>query len=234
MEPIRARSPGTCPHCLRAVHFVSAMMYHVGTSGTSLIEKISVGSPAEGVNLYYAACPSCERLVVSIEHLVRDEVGTRLVLTPGSEFMCWPLLGASRPIPPEVPAAVAKDYRQAALVLNLSPEASAALSRRCLQAVLRDQGFDSDRVYDQIKSAKAGSNLPTYVADDLDHIRVIGKFAAHPNKDTNTGEIIDVEPGEADWNLHVLDLLFDHYYVRPAKAKQMRDAVKAKTARQTS
>jgi hypothetical protein len=33
----------------------------------------------------------------------------------------------------------------------------------------------------------------------LDAIRTIGNFAAHPIKSTSSGEIVDVEPGEAEW-----------------------------------
>lgn len=33
----------------------------------------------------------------------------------------------------------------------------------------------------------------------------------------NTGAIVDVETGEAEWMLDVLESLFDFYFVRPAK-----------------
>ena len=33
------------------------------------------------------------------------------------------------------------DYEEAALVLSISPKASAALSRRCLQTILREHGY---------------------------------------------------------------------------------------------
>ena len=45
---------------------------------------------------------------------------------------------------------------------------------------------------------------------------MIGNFAAHPLKSTTTGSIVDVEPGEAEWNLDVLESLFDFYFVQPA------------------
>jgi hypothetical protein len=47
-------------------------------------------------------------------------------------------------------------------------------------------------------------------------------------KDTNTGAILPVEPHEAEWNLDVLDGLFDFYYVAPAKAAAKRAALNAK------
>jgi hypothetical protein len=47
-------------------------------------------------------------------------------------------------------------------------------------------------------------------------------------KSTNTGEIVDVEPGEAEWNLDVLDSLFDFYFVQPAISAARKAAVNAK------
>jgi len=35
--------------------------------------------------------------------------------------------------------------------------------------------------------------------------------------------VVDVEPGEAEWNLDVLDALFDYfYYIAPAKSEERR------------
>lgn len=31
------------------------------------------------------------------------------------------------------------------------------------------------------------------------------------------GEIVEVEEGEADWSLEILENLLDHYYVKPAQ-----------------
>ena len=64
--------------------------------------------------------------------------------------------------------------------------------------------------------------MPTYISESLDAIREIGNFAAHEQKSTETGLILDVEPGEAEWTLNILELLFDHYYVSPAKEEERR------------
>lgn len=74
------------------------------------------------------------------------------------------------------------------------------------------------------------NTLPTVIAENLDAVRVTGNFAAHPMKSTNTGEIIDVEPHEAEWDLDVLEQLMDFYYVRPAIARKKRDEMNAKLA----
>jgi len=116
---------------------------------------------------------------------------------------------------------------EAAAVLNTSPKASAALSRRCLQTVLRESGNATQHnLVDQIKAVT--KDLPSYIAENIDAIRNIGNFAAHPIKDTSSGQIVDIEPGEAEWNLDVLDMLFDFYYVQPALAQQKRDSLNQK------
>jgi hypothetical protein len=136
---------------------------------------------------------------------------------------------ARAPLPPEVPKDFASDYEEACLVLGDSEKASAALSRRCLQHILRKKGGakDSD-LAKEIQQVLDSRQLPSHIADNLDAIRNIGNFAAHPTKATNTGEIVDVEPHEAEWSLDVIEQLFDFYFVQPAKAKAKRDALNAK------
>jgi hypothetical protein len=70
--------------------------------------------------------------------------------------------------------------------------------------------------------------LSSHLLDSLDAVRNIGNFAAHPIKSKSSGEVIDVEPGEAEWNLDVLEALFDYYFVQPAILKKKRDELNAK------
>jgi hypothetical protein len=71
-------------------------------------------------------------------------------------------------------------------------------------------------------------NLPSYLADSIDGIRNYGNFAAHPMKSTNTGEILEVEPNEAEWNLETLERLFDFYYHQPAVTRKRKAALDKK------
>ena len=66
------------------------------------------------------------------------------------------------------------------------------------------------------------------MSEAIDGIRNIGNFAAHPLKSQSTGEIINVEPGEADWNLDVLEGLFDFCFVQSERLKQRRAALDQK------
>jgi hypothetical protein len=136
------------------------------------------------------------------------------------------------PCPPEVTADepdIADDYAEACLVLPDSAKASAALSRRALQHLLREKAHTTKRALaDAIQEVLDSKALPSELAADLDAVRNVGNFGAHPLKNTSTGEIIDVEPGEAEWNLDVLEGLFDFYFVRPAISAKKREALDKK------
>ena len=147
------------------------------------------------------------------------------------EYLVRPKVSFRPPPPSEVPTGYAADYLEACLVLADSPKASAALSRRCLQNVLRGEAHvkPSD-LAKEIQEVLDSGKLPTHIADSIDAVRNIGNFAAHPIKSESTGEIVEVEPGEAEWNLDVLESLFDFYFVQPEKSRQRRAALNQKLA----
>jgi hypothetical protein len=183
-----------------------------------------------------AVCPQCgesnmrfykARIVEFIPH--PGDTNNRGHTVPELE-LTYPLFNARPPCPPEVPANLAKDYRQACKVLLLSPEASAALSRRCLQGILRDKGYTQHDLAKQIEAALNSNTLPTHISQVMDAVRQVGNFAAHATKSQHTGEIMDVEQGEAEWNLDVLEALFDFYYVQEAANQKRIIALNARLA----
>ena len=80
----------------------------------------------------------------------------------------------------------------------------------------------------QIQEVIDNGKLPSYLIECIDAVRNIGNFAAHPLKDKSTGEILPVEVGEAEWNLDVLEQLFDFYYVQPAVIQKKKQALNQK------
>jgi hypothetical protein len=138
--------------------------------------------------------------------------------------------GTNRPpCPPEVPPILAKDYIEACTVFFDSAKAAAALGRRCLQNLLRDTvKVEPGDLSGEIQQVLDSGKLPSALHDSIDAIRNIGNFAAHPIKSQQTGSIIDVEPGEADWTLDVLEELFDFYFVLPATIQKKKDAFNKK------
>lgn len=177
-------------------------------------------------------CPACQRLILTLQ--VGSNVQQRapddvFMVSVESEFLVLPKTASRMPPPAEVPPKLASDYREACLVMSDSPKASAALSRRCLQHLLRDFAkVKPAQLHNEIQQVIDSGQLPSYIVESIDAIRNIGNFAAHPAKSESSGEIIDVEPGEAEWNLDVLESLFDFYFVQPAVIKRRRDALNAK------
>lgn len=79
-----------------------------------------------------ALCPACQRVVIELRR--QDLYGNN-----EPTLLIWPKAIARAPLPVEVPKEFATDCREACLVLSDSPKASAALSRRCLQHLLREK-----------------------------------------------------------------------------------------------
>lgn len=175
------------------------------------------------LKLVPSSCPNCQKVIITA---LTGSYGNN-IFHPKEEYVIWPRMYCRNPVSQDVPSHIAEDYNEAAAVLDFSPKASAALSRRCLQTVLREAGNANQKNL-SVQIEAVMPNLPSYIAESIDAIRNIGNFAAHPIKDKNSGEIIPVEPGEAEWNLEVLDMLFDFYYVQPEIAKFKRHALDAK------
>jgi len=165
-------------------------------------------------------CPACNDDIITVSREVGQNRDKVLVAYPQ---------GASRPIPDAVTEPYRTDFREACQVLKFSPQASAALTRRILQTILREKaGTTTKDLYDQIEEIISGGKVPTNIADDLHAVRNIGNFAAHPMKSKNTGEIVAVEAGEAEWNLDVVEALFDLYFVQPAISAKRKEELNKK------
>lgn len=148
--------------------------------------------------------------------------------------MVYPANASRGPVPVSVPAEIASDYVEACNVLAISPKASAALSRRCLQNILRANGYvarDLAREIDAfLNEADASKAAPESLRSVVDGIRNFGNFSAHPVSDVTSLQIIDVEAHEAEWCLEILEEMFEHFYERPAQAAARKAALNAKLA----
>jgi hypothetical protein len=97
-----------------------------------------------------------------------------------------------------------------------------------LQNLLREEAnVKPGNLADEIQQVLDEKRRPSLLLKSLDAIRNIGNFAVHPTKSVASGEIIDVEPGEAEWNLGVLKSLFDYFFVQPTLLEKKRDALNA-------
>jgi len=172
--------------------------------------------------VYAMACPSCHMQLIRLHQNTGGAAPVVHNVYPRN---------ALRPIAPEIPSPYRDDFRESCEVLPISPKASAALSRRCLQMILRDKGnFTQKDLAPQIQAAIDSGRLPSHLSEAIDAVRNIGNFAAHPMKSQATGVIVEVEPGEAEWLIETVDGMFDFYLVQPALLKAKRDALNAKLA----
>jgi hypothetical protein len=204
-----------CPHCLVEFHADVQWGY--------------LGEDADGkllVELYSCPNPVCHRIIVYLVSGVPTYGADRRlngVTEVTKRILVYPKGSNRPPVPPQVPQNFADDYIEACVVLPDSPKASAALSRRCLQSVLRDVAkVTPGNLANEIQQVIDSMNLPSHLTEALDMVREVGNFAAHPTKSQKTGEIIPVEPQEAEWNLDVLEALFDFYFVQPDILKKKR------------
>jgi len=198
-----------CPHCLDSYH--------------PQVQTLSLGNDKKyDWFVIFQNCPNCNKKIVEL----KTEGATKGL---NKRFFAYPRAISRTPISPDVPDKYASDYKEACFVLADSPKASAALSRRCLQNILRDKaGVKKSSLNKEIEEVLGSKQLPTYLAEAIDAIRVIGNFAAHPIKSESSGEIVDVEPGEAEWLLDTLESLLDFYFIEPAKLSKKRDSLNKK------
>ena len=205
---------------------------------TALEPFLGIGHLLQLVEIGFL-CPSCRRYVLqlvkepTVPGISRSPLGA-VVPAPVNavSYLIHPKATSRQPVPAEVPEEFTADYREACLVLADSPKASAALSRRCLQHILQEKSDakTQNNLAKTIGEVIDDPKTPRDVADSLDMVRNIGNFSAHPNKSTNTGEIVPVEPVEAEWCLEVIEMLFDLYFVRPSEIQGRRDRVNEKLA----
>ena len=176
-----------------------------------------------------ADCPACRKIIIKIELIDVAEPAY-----PLRQFPAYPPFPNCRNVDDTVPKSLGEDYTEACKVLDISPKASAALSRRVLQGILTDQGYKSKVLGQQIDSVLAEKEptkvLPGPIRETVDAVRKFGNFAAHPTTEVITLQIIDVEPEEAEWCLEIIEALFDHYYVTPARAHERLDQLNQKLA----
>jgi hypothetical protein len=137
----------------------------------------------------------------------------------------WKLIpqAAVKVFPDYVPRPILSDYEEACLIRDLSSKASATLSRRCIQGIVRDfWGISKGRLIDEIEALKDKVDPMTWEA--IDAVRKIGNIGAHMEKDINL--IVDVEPQEAGLLIGLIEnLINDWYVVREERKKRMQDIV---------
>lgn len=199
-----------CPHCNTAIH-----------------EDWGSNFGNVASELYRIQCPECDKPIIKVK--IGDWNGERSVTF--FEKIVYPEYAGAATTDKSVPSEFAEDYIEAKAVLPISPKASASLSRRCLQNLLHNKlGIKKANLNQEIDECIKTGTLPSDLLDMIDAIRNVGNFGAHPIKSTSTSQIVEVEPGEAELCLELIEEMFDHLFVKPAQRDAKIAALNVKLA----
>jgi len=201
-----------CPHCGRGAT-IRDDDYSIAK------HELSIGNKDGLIILVseFFVCPNveCNRFQLRVgmyegNKVFHPEYGSGTVC--GDLIRQWTLIPPSKakPFPPYIPDVIISDYREACLIAELSPKASATLSRRCLQGIIRDfWKVTKPTLKGEILAIQEKCDDLTWKA--IDATRKIGNIGAHMEEDINL--IIDVDPEEAGLLITLIETLLKEWYI---------------------
>jgi len=155
--------------------------------------------------------PSCKEYTINAALHKAKQAGSGWV--NGALLQAWHLRpqSSAKPYPAYIPAPLIADYTEACLIRDLSPKASATLSRRCLQGMIRDFWGVTDKpnLYQEISVIENKVEPAIWAA--ISAVREVGNIGAHMEKDINL--VIDVDPDEAQTLIQLIEMLFKEWYI---------------------
>lgn len=179
----------------------------------------------------FTVCPNKKCKEFTLEaHLYRGEYKPTFGdLERPSLIKYWRLVPPSeaKTFPKYIPQAILNDYEEACKIVELSPKASATLSRRSLQTMIRDFWgvTGKSNLAQEIDAIKDKIEPLTWEA--IDAVRHIGNIGAHMERDIDL--IVDVEPEEASILIKLTeDLIQDWYINKHERKKQLEQIVEIK------
>jgi len=198
-------SPWTCPYCNRPCT--------IGTDDVRVISEAKYISKEYGnyqSDTTIIVCPNdkCRKQTISLDISQLNQQTGNI----SKRLHSWQLLPESeaKPFPEYIPQQLREDYNEACLIKHKSPKASATLSRRCLQGMIRDfWKIKKSRLIDEIEGIKTKVDGTVWKA--IDSVRHVGNIGAHMEKDVNL--IIDVDSEEAGLLIWLIENLFEEWYV---------------------
>ena len=185
----------TCPFCQHAIAnaYETLTTYRIDFSQfTSSHEIASSMSGGVSITPYlilveFHKCPNCEKQSIIVKGVGSEVERITKLIHPTS---------TAKQYPSYVPDQIKNDYEEAYAILNLSPKASATLSRRCLQGMIRDfwDIHDKKNLCSEIDAI--ADKISPSARRALDATRKIGNIGAHMEQDVD--KIIDIDPSEAE------------------------------------
>jgi hypothetical protein len=213
----------TCPYCDRDTTITDS-----DCQGDHFELNYSSSDGCRYFKTFLVVCPNpkCKKFTLTVtmyEYAYSKSHGGWVL---GKLLQTWNLIppSSAKVFPDYVPKAVRDDYTEACLIRDLSPKASATLSRRCLQGMIRDfWKVPKPRLVEEIDAIKDKVDPETWQA--IDAVRKIGNIGAHMEKDIDL--IVDVEPKEAQKLIELIELLVKDWYVAKHDREERLKAIVA-------
>jgi len=215
----------TCPYCHHA-----AIISEKSFSRSNHVPEIPHQLVNFGLQSEIIVCPNqdCGKTAISValgryrrvysgsdSWTERAEVAKTTQILPDGN-------SRAKPFPDYIPVQILADYNEACAIHELSPKASATLSRRCLQGMLRNfWSVKPGRLVDEIDAIKSEVDATSWQA--ITAVRELGNIGAHMEKDVSL--IVDVEPDEADLLISLIEVLLQEWYVRRQERQNMMAAL---------
>ena len=223
-----------CPVCTQ--HSPPDWQTYQTRMATGLMESLRSGNPdnaLDQVSVAWMRCSNeeCQQLIIRVTERSVGFGGGGGPIVRGEEWLARPRFGETeRAIDPRVENPYRRDYLEATALLEISPRMSAVLARRIVGDLLKDYaGKKQWKLTARIRSFIEEENHPSSLTTNLDHLREIADFGAHTQEveqESETGEmetvIIDADREDAEWTLDLVDRLFDHLIVTPARDEEMK------------
>lgn len=192
-----------CPFCNASIPMIDETYRHQDISFETINYRANYSDNElyDELKLQMFKCPTCKEITVKTLGIGSKYPDVSTNIYPKS---------LAKQFPDYIPQQIREDYEEAYSIVNLSPKASATLSRRALQGMIRDfHGIKKSRLVDEIDALEEIVTIPEKTV--LDSIRNIGNVGAHTEKDINV--ILEIKPGEAENLLKVIEFFMNSWYI---------------------
>lgn len=153
------------------------------------------------LKISFYECPNCGQYTIFADGIGSRVKDVHVPIRPISSAKQFPIY---------IPEAIRQDYEEACAIVTLSPKASATLSRRCLQGMIRDfwdiKESNLSKAIEQLEG-----KIPVPQWNVINGVRRIGNIGAHMEKDINL--IIDIDPNEAQKLIKLIEHLLEQWYI---------------------
>lgn len=199
-----------CPFCQHVIANAYETLTTYSVDFSQSTSSRAIASPASRgvrvtpylIHVEFHKCPNCEKQSIIVKGAGSEVEGIINWIHPAS---------TAKQYPSYVPEQIKQDYEEAYAILNLSPKASATLSRRCLQGMIRDFWDVHDKGNLCCEIDAISDKISSSARRALDATRKIGNIGAHMEQDVD--RILDIDPSEAETLLKLIEFLIQEWYI---------------------